>query len=79
MDCDGTQNGYDIPLTKMMSEITNLPIIASGGAGNLEHIREVLTEGKADAALAASIFHRSQYSVKEVKRYLAQHGIPVRQ
>jgi cyclase len=60
MDCDGTQKGYDIALTKTMSEATNLPVIASGGAGNLEHLYEVLTAGKADAALAASIFHRSQ-------------------
>jgi len=78
MDCDGMQNGYDIPLTKSMSEETNLPVIASGGAGNLEHIYEVLTAGKADAALAASIFHRSQYSVGEVKKYLAKKGVPMR-
>jgi cyclase len=78
MDCDGTQDGYDIALTRTMSEATNLPIIASGGAGNLEHIYEVLTAGDADAALAASIFHRSQYSVGEVKRYLANRGVPMR-
>ena len=78
MDCDGTQDGYDIPLTKSISETTNLPVIASGGAGNIEHVYEVLTDGKADAALAASIFHRSQYSVREVKEYLAQRGVPVR-
>ena len=78
MDCDGTQDGYDIALTRTMSEATNLPIIASGGAGNLEHIYEVLTAGDADAALAASIFHRSQYSVGEVKRYLAKKGVPMR-
>jgi len=78
MDCDGTQNGYDIPLTKCISEATNLPVIASGGAGKPEHLYEVLTAGKADAALAASIFHRSQYSVGEVKRYLAEKGVPVR-
>jgi len=78
MDCDGTQDGYDIPLTRLISEATNLPVIASGGAGNLEHIYEVLTDGKADAALAASIFHRSQYSVREVKEYLAQRGVAVR-
>jgi len=78
MDCDGTQDGYDIALTRTMSEATNLPIIASGGAGNIEHIYEVLTAGDADAALAASIFHRSQYSVGEVKRYLAKKGVPVR-
>ncbi len=78
MDCDGTQDGYDVPLTRTMKEKTNLPVIASGGAGSLEHIFEVLTEGKADAALAASIFHRSQYSVGEVKRYLAEKGVHVR-
>jgi len=78
MDCDGMQNGYDIPLTKSLSEATDLPVIASGGAGNLEHIYEVLTAGKADAALAASIFHRSQYSVREVKEYLAKRGVAVR-
>jgi len=78
MDCDGMQKGYDIPLTKSMGEATNLPVIASGGAGNLEHIYEVLTAGKAEAALAASIFHRSQYSVGEVKEYLAKKGVPIR-
>lgn len=78
MDCDGTQDGYDVELTRTMSKATNLPIIASGGAGNLEHIYEVLTAGDADAALAASIFHRGQYSVGEVKRYLANKGVPMR-
>ena len=78
MDCDGTQDGYDIELTRTMSKATNLPIIASGGAGNLNHIYEVLTAGDADAALAASIFHRSQYSVGEVKRFLQKKGVPVR-
>jgi len=78
MDCDGVQQGYDLELTRAMSEATNLPIIASGGAGSLEHIFEVLTVGDADAALAASIFHRSQYSVGEVKRYLAEKGVPMR-
>lgn len=78
MDCDGTQDGYDIELTRTISEVTNLPIIASGGAGNLEHIYKVLTAGDADAALAASIFHRAQYSVAEVKKYLAEKGVPMR-
>lgn len=78
MDCDGVQTGYDLELTRAMSKITNLPIIASGGAGNLEHIYDVLTAGEADAALAASIFHRAQYSVGEVKRYLAEKGVPMR-
>ena len=78
MDCDGTQDGYDLELTRAMSRATNLPIIASGGAGNLEHIYQVLTVGDADAALAASIFHRSQYSVGEVKRYVSEKGVPIR-
>jgi cyclase len=78
MDCDGTQNGYDLSLTKSMGETTGLPIIASGGAGSLEHIYDVLTRGEADAALAASIFHRSQYSIRDVKRYLAQRGVQIR-
>jgi cyclase len=78
MDCDGVQTGYDLELTCAMSRITNLPIIASGGAGNLDHIYDVLTLGEADAALAASIFHRSQYSVGEVKKYLLEKGVPMR-
>ena len=78
MDCDGTQDGYDIELTRAMSRATNLPIIASGGAGKLAHIYEVLTSGEADAALAASIFHRAQYSVGEVKKYLAEREVPMR-
>ena len=78
MDCDGTQDGYDLELTRAMSRATNLPIIASGGAGNLEHIYDVLTAGEADAALAASIFHRSQFSVGEVKSYLSKKGVPMR-
>jgi cyclase len=78
MDADGTQDGYDIELTRTMSKATNLPIIASGGAGNLVHIYKVLTTGDADAALAASIFHRGQYSVGEVKRYLDNKGVSMR-
>ncbi|MEJ2242805.1 MAG: HisA/HisF-related TIM barrel protein [Candidatus Bathyarchaeota archaeon] len=78
MDCDGVQTGYDLELTRAMSRITNLPIVASGGAGNLNHIYKVLTVGEADAALAASIFHRSQYSVGEVKNYLQEKGVPMR-
>ncbi|UCH02960.1 MAG: imidazole glycerol phosphate synthase subunit HisF [Candidatus Bathyarchaeota archaeon] len=78
MDCDGMQEGYDNPLTRSISEATNLPIIASGGAGTPEDIYKVLTEGKADAALAASIFHRSIYSIAKVKNYLSQKGIPIR-
>ena len=78
MDCDGVQTGYDLELARAMSQVTNLPIVASGGAGNLNHIYEVLTVGEADAALAASIFHRSQYSVREVKNYLIEKGVPMR-
>jgi len=78
MDCDGTQSGYDIPLTRRVAETTNIPIIASGGAGRPEHILKVLTRGRADAALAASIFHRSQYSISEVKSFLHERGICVR-
>ncbi|MHA1238291.1 MAG: imidazole glycerol phosphate synthase subunit HisF [Candidatus Odinarchaeia archaeon] len=78
MDCDGVQRGYDIELTRAACELTNIPIIASGGCGNPQHIYEVLTEGKADAALAASIFHYGQYTVNEVKEYLKARGVPVR-
>ncbi len=78
MDCDGTQSGYDIRLTRMIAQMTNIPIIASGGAGCPEHMAEVLTNGQADAALAASIFHRSQYSIREVKEFLRKRGICVR-
>ncbi|MBS7650061.1 MAG: imidazole glycerol phosphate synthase subunit HisF [Candidatus Bathyarchaeia archaeon] len=78
MDYDGTRKGYDIPLTKKISESVNIPIIASGGAGEPEHIRQVLVEGSADAALAASIFHRGIYPVMKVKEYLAERGVHVR-
>ena len=78
MDADGTKDGYDVALTREVSEAVGIPIIASGGAGNLEHLYEVLTEGKADAVLAASIFHYGEYSIKESKKYLEEKGIPVR-
>lgn len=78
MDCDGIQEGYDIPLTRAISDSTNIPIIASGGAGSPEHIFQAFFEGKANAALAASIFHRSIYSIEEVKKYLKEKGICVR-
>jgi len=78
MDMDGTKNGYDIELTKTFSENLSIPIIASGGAGNLEHLRKVLVDGKADAALAASIFHFREYSVRETKEYLKTKGVEVR-
>jgi len=78
MDADGTQNGYDIPLTKSVAEAVNIPVIASGGAGNLDHLVEVLKEGKADAVLAASIFHYGKYSISEAKKYLSDNGIVAR-
>jgi len=78
MDCDGTKNGYDIELTRQISELVNIPVIASGGAGNLEHLYEAFHDGKADAVLAASIFHYREYTVKEAKRYLINKGVHVR-
>jgi len=78
MDKDGTKEGYDIELTKMVSENVNIPIIASGGAGEPEHLYEVLVEGKADAALAASIFHKKEYSIPKVKEFLGQRGVEIR-
>ncbi|MFC1479206.1 imidazole glycerol phosphate synthase subunit HisF [Planctomycetota bacterium] len=79
MDADGTKAGYDIELTKTISESTSIPIIASGGAGTLEQIAEVFIQGKADAALAASIFHFNEYTVDDVKNFLHKQGIAVRQ
>jgi cyclase len=78
MDKDGTKDGYDIDLTKRFSESLGIPIIASGGAGNLDHIYEAFARGKADAALAASIFHYKEYSIREVKENLKKRGIKVR-
>ncbi|MBS4024190.1 MAG: imidazole glycerol phosphate synthase subunit HisF [Clostridia bacterium] len=78
MDRDGTKDGYDLLLTRQVAEAVNIPVIASGGVGNLEHLREGLTEGKADAALAASIFHYGEFSIKEAKDYLDSHGVVVR-
>ena len=78
MDADGTKDGYDIPLTKAISEAVNIPVIASGGAGNAEHIYEALTKGKADAALAASIFHYEEHSIRKVKEYLRSKKVSVR-
>ncbi len=78
MDADGTQDGYDIPMTKAVSEAVSIPVVASGGAGKPEHILEVLTIGKADAALAASIFHYRKYTIRETKELLAAHNVPVR-
>lgn len=79
MDKDGTKDGYDVELTKAVSSAVSIPVIASGGAGKLEHMLEVLTVGKADAVLAASIFHYGQYTVGEAKSYLAKNGVLIRQ
>jgi cyclase len=78
MDTDGTQAGYDIPVTRAIADRVRIPVIASGGAGSLEHFAEVLNDGGADAALAASLFHYGQLTIAEVKGYLAERGIPVR-
>lgn len=78
MDKDGTKDGYDIEVTRAISESVEIPVIASGGAGNLEHLRAALEEGKADAALVASIFHYGEYRVSQAKEYLVERGVPVR-
>jgi cyclase len=78
MDADGTKAGYDTELTAAVADAVDIPVIASGGAGTLESLADVLKRGKADAVLAASIFHYEQYSIKQVKEYLAQRDIPVR-
>ena len=78
MDAEGSKNGYDLELTRTVSEAVGIPVIASGGAGNLEHMVDVLDEGKADAVLAASIFHFGQHTVPEAKDYFRERGIPVR-
>ena len=78
MDSDGTKAGYDIALTRAVSEAVTIPVIASGGAGNLDHMVDVLRDGKADAVLAASIFHFGEFTVGDVKKYLGARGVPVR-
>lgn len=78
MDCDGTKAGYDLELTRIIAEEVSIPVIASGGAGTLEHFEEVLTDGKADAALAASLFHYKELEIREVKEYLREKGVSVR-
>lgn len=78
MDRDGTKDGYDLELTRAISEAVSIPVIASGGVGNPKHIFEGFTKGKADAALAASIFHFNEYKIKEVKEYLYENNVPVR-
>lgn len=78
MDCDGTKAGYDIELTNTIASNVSIPVIASGGAGNKEHFLNAFTEGKADAALAASLFHYKELDIMELKKYLADNGIPMR-
>lgn len=78
MDCDGTKAGYDLELTRAVADAVSIPVIASGGAGKLEHFKEALTVGGADAALAASLFHYKELGIREVKEYLRGEGIPVR-
>ncbi len=78
MDADGTKNGYDLALTAAISEAVHVPVIASGGAGTLEHLYEAVTQGKADAVLAASIFHFGEYTIRQTKEYLQAKGVEVR-
>ncbi|WP_432799149.1 imidazole glycerol phosphate synthase subunit HisF [Poriferisphaera sp. WC338] len=78
MDGDGTKDGYDIEITKLIAEAVDVPVVASGGCGSPEHMREVLVETRADAALAASIFHYGEYTIQETKEYLAKAGLPMR-
>ena len=78
MDCDGTKDGYDIDLTRAVTSAVNIPVIASGGAGTLDHFAEVVVEADADAVLAASVFHFGTYTVREVKEAMARAGVPVR-
>ena len=79
IDADGTKQGFDLAITRRVSESVGVPVVASGGAGNLEHLAEVLLEGRADAVLAASIFHFGTYTIGEAKRFLAARGLPIRQ
>lgn len=78
MDCDGTKKGYDIGLTRAVADAVGIPVIASGGAGTLEHFREALTDAKAEAALAASLFHYKELEIRQVKEYLREQGVSVR-
>ena len=78
IDADGTKAGYDLVITRRISEAVGVPVVASGGAGTLDHLVEVLREGRADAVLAASIFHFGEFTVGDVKKYLGEHGVPVR-
>jgi imidazole glycerol-phosphate synthase subunit HisF len=78
MDCDGTKDGYDIEITAAVSDAVTIPVVASGGAGKPEHLADAITRGKADAALAASIFHFGEFTIRQTKEIMASHGIPVR-
>ena len=78
MDCDGTKTGYDLELTRTIAEHVSIPVIASGGAGTKEHFFDALTEGKADAVLAASLFHYKELEIRDLKRYLKEQGVSVR-
>ena len=78
MDADGTKNGYDLELTHAISEAVGVPVIASGGAGTLDHLVEAVTVGKADAVLAASIFHFGEFTIRQVKEYMRSKGVTVR-
>jgi cyclase len=78
MDRDGTEEGYDLELTRAVADAVSIPVVASGGVGNPEHIRQGLVEGNADAALAASIFHYGEWSIASVKEYLQEQGVLVR-
>ena len=78
MDCDGTKDGYDIEITKAVSEAVSIPVVASGGAGAPDHLADAILLGKADAALAASIFHFGEYTIQETKQLMAERGVPVR-
>ncbi|MCX7420040.1 MAG: imidazole glycerol phosphate synthase subunit HisF [Planctomycetia bacterium] len=78
MDADGTKDGYDIEITRAVADAVKIPVVASGGAGSPQHLYEAVTDGKASAALAASIFHYGEYTIEETKRYMADRGVPVR-
>ena len=78
MDADGTQEGYDIPMTRAVADAVNLPVIASGGAGTLEHLYEAITQAHADAVLVASIAHYGKYTIRQMKEFLAGRDIPVK-
>ena len=78
MDCDGTKAGYDIELTRAVADNVSIPVIASGGAGNMEHFYDAFAKGNGDAALAASLFHYKEMEIKDLKKYLSDKGIPMR-